>query len=275
MACKDAAEDLRIEESKLYQQRFDNVKDEYDGILQGFEHTESMLNEYISQAEAKGHIVSKEYYTALIKNEQANISKLKEEQAALIQKRNEAEANGISKNSQAWRDMCADIDSVTQAIESGNTSLIEYSNAMRDIDWEVFDLMQERISDITTEANFLIELMSFKDLFDDNGKLTSQGLSTIGLHGQNANTYMYQADEYGSEIAKLDAQIASGELDAYDDKVIKHRRELLAAQRDCILAAESEKKAIRDMVEEGIELELSALSELIDKKNEELKTEKD
>ena len=42
---------------------------------------------------------------------------------------------------------------------------------------------------------------------------------------------------------------------------------------DCkILAAEDEKNAIRDMVEEGINLELDALQELIDKKNEELES---
>ena len=34
-----------------------------------------MLNEYISQSEAKGYIVSKGYYNALIENEKANISK--------------------------------------------------------------------------------------------------------------------------------------------------------------------------------------------------------
>ena len=273
LACTDAAEKLREEESKLYAQRFENVQAQYDGILQGYEHTEAMLNEYISQAEEKGYVVSKNYYDALIKNEESNIAELKREQADLIAERDNAVATGkIVEGSEAWYEQCAAIDEVTQAIESGTTSLIEYNNAIRDIDWQIFDLIQERISDITAEADFLIELMSNKDLFDDNGKFTEQGVATVGLHALNYNTSMYQADDYGKEVAKLDKQIAK---DPYDQELINRRRELLELQRESILAAEDEKNAIKDLVEEGINLELDALQERIDLHNEELDSMKD
>ena len=276
LQCQDAFQDLAITEAQLYKRRFDMVQALYDGIIQGYEHTESMLNEYISQAEAKGHIVSKEYYRSLIANEEANIAQLKNEQAELIAKRDEAVASGaIKKGSQEWYDMCAEIDSVTQAIEEGETSMIEYANAMRDIDWQVFDLIQERISDVTAEADFLIDLMSNDKLFDDNGKLTDKGMSTMGLHGQNYNTYMYAADEYANEIAKLDEQIANGELDGDSQDVINRRRELVELQRESILAAEDEKQAIKDLIEEGINKELDALQERIDLHNEELDSMKD
>lgn len=270
--CIDAAEELKETEASLYQQRFENVQTQYDGILQGYEHTETMLNEYISQAEAKGQIVSKNYYNALIENEKQNINTLRQEQASLIAERDEAvDAGKIKKGSEAWYDMCAEIDGVTQAIEEGETALIEYGNAMRDIDWEVFDLIQQRISDITAESDFLIELMSNKKLYDDNGRLTEQGVATMGLHGLNYNTYMYQADEYAKQIAELDKKLAQ----EYDEADEEHRRELIESRYDAILAAENEKNAIRDMVEEGINLELDALQELIDKKNEALESERD
>ncbi len=276
LAAKDAIEDLKQTEAELYEQRFENIQSQYDGILQGYEHTESMLNEYISQAEAKGHIVSKNYYNALIDNEKSNIAELQKEQVDLIAKRDEAVASGaIVKGSQAWYDMCAEIDGVTQAIEEGATALIEYDNAIRDIDWQVFDLIQERISDVTAEADFLIDLMSYDKLFDDNGKLTDKGMATMGLHGQNYNTYMYAADEYANEISKLNTQIANGELDGNSQDVINRRRELIELQRESILAAEDEKQAIKDLVEEGINLELEALQERIDLHNEELDSMKD
>lgn len=272
LKCIDAVAELKETEAELYAQRFENVQAQYDGILQGYEHTEAMLEEYINQAEAKGHIVSKKYYEALIANEKNNINVLKQEQAALIAARDKAVINGIDKNSQDWYDMCSEIDGVTQAIEEGNTALIEYANSIRDIDWQVFDLIQERISDVNAEADFLIDLMSSDKLFDDNGKLTDKGMATMGLHGQNYNTYMYAADEYGKEISKLDSQIAK---DPYDQELVNRRRELVELQRESILAAEDEKSAIRDMVEEGISLELDALQELIDKKNEALESERD
>ena len=273
IACQYAIEELREQESKLYSQRFENIQTQYDGILQGYEHTESMLNEYISQAEEQGHLVSTKYYDALINNEKQNIAELKKEQADLIAERDNAVDSGkITKYSEAWYEQCAAIDDVTQAIESGTTALLEYAKAIDEINWQKFDLIQERISDVTAESEFLIELMSNKDLFDDNGKLTGQGAATMGLHALNYNTSMYQVDDYGKEIAKLDKQIKS---DPYDQELINRRRELVELQREMILEAENSKNAIKDLVEDGINLELDALSELIDKKNEELEAEKD
>lgn len=271
--CRDAIVDLKEKESELYAQRFENIQAQYDGILQGYEHTEAMLNEYISQAEEQGYIVSKKYYQALVNNEKSNIAELKKEQEELIAERDNAVAEGkITKSSEAWLEQCAAIDEVTQAIEEGSTAILEYARAMEEIDWSIFDLIQERISDVTEEADFLIELMSNKKLFDDDGKLTSQGLATMALHAQNYNTNMYAADTYGEEVAKLDAQIAK---DPYDQELINRRNELLELQRESILAAEDEKNAIRDMVEEGIELELDALDERIQKYEEALDSQKD
>lgn len=273
LECKDAIEDLKDTEAELYRQRFQNIQAQYDGILQGYEHTETMLNEYINQAEAQGHIVSKKYYDALISNEKSNIAQLKKEQAALIKSRDEAVASGkIAKNSEEWISMCNEIDSVTQAIEESTTALLEFDNAMREIDWSVFDLKMQGISDVNDEVDFLIDLMSNDDLYDDKGKLTGQGVATLGLLGQKHNVNMYSADEYGKEVAKLDKQIAK---DPYDQELINRRRELIELQRESILEAENEKQAIKDLVSDGIDKELDALSELIDKKNESLDTEKE
>lgn len=273
LECQQAIEDLKITESQLYQQRFENIQTEYDGILQGFEHTEKMLDEYVSQEEEKGHIVSKNYYQALYNNEESKIAALRQQQSALIAARDEAVASGkIEEGSQAWYDMCSEIDAVTQAIEEGETALLSYDKTMREIDWSIFDLIQERISDVTEEADFYINLMSNKKLFEKDGKLTEQGAATMALHAQNYNTNMYQADSYGEEIAKLNQQIAN---DPYNQDLINRRNELIELQRESILAAEDEKEAIRDLVEEGINLELDALQELIDKKNEALESEKD
>ena len=271
--CIDKINELKEKEASLYAERFNNVQSEYENLLQGFDHTETMLNEYISQSEAKGHIVSKNYYDALIANEEDRISTLKQKQSALITARDEAVANGeFDKYSEEWYNMCAEIDAVTQEIEGANTSIIEWSNNIRDIEWEVFDLIQERISDITDETDFLIELMSNKDLFDDNGKFTEQGAATLGLHGLNYNTYMYQADDYGKEVAEIDKQLAK---DPYDQELINRRRELIELQREMILAAGGEKNTIVDLVEEGINLELEALDEKIQKYEEALQSQKD
>ena len=83
---------------------------------------------------------------------------------------------------------------------------------------------------------------------------------------------MAQADKYAEELKKLNAEIAK---DPNNTTLLQHRQELLEAQRDSIIAAEDEKQAIKDLVANGIEKELDALQDLIDKYTEAMDTAKD
>lgn len=254
--------ELNEELSELAQQKFDNIGKDFDGVLDVIEHYKNMLDESITQTEEKGYIVSVKYYEALKKQEQDNITQLEKERTALLSALNSAVASGqIEKHSEAWNEMCSDIDDVTLAIEQANTSMIKYNNSIREIEWQVFDLLQDKITDITKESDFLIDLMSNDKLYEDNGQLTDDGNATMGLHGMNYNVYMAQADKYAQEMKKLDSEIAK---DPYNQDLIERRKELLELQQEMILAAEDEKDAIVDMVQEGIELELDSLKELID-----------
>lgn len=270
---RDAVIELTEAESQLFQQRFDNVSEKFDGYLGVIEHEKNMLDEFISQSEAKGYITSQKYYEALSKNTNDRIAELKKQRDEMTAEMNAAVDSGaIEKYSQSWYEMVNAIDDVTLEIESANTELLEFKKTMRELDWEVFELIQDRISGITEESDFLIDLMSNKKLYDDKGQLTDEGQASMGLHGVNYNTYMNQADQYAKKVAELNAQIAK---DPYNQDLINKRDEYLEAQRESILNAEDEKNAIRDMVEEGINLELDALDELINKRNEALDNAKD
>lgn len=271
--CKDAIVELEEKVSELYETAFNDVVTKYEGGLSVIEHKKNMLDEAVSQTEKKGYITSVKYYDALIKNENANIDKLKKERTELIKTLNEGIAKGnIKKESEAWYEMVGQIDEVTLAIEESNTAIIEFGNSIRDIQWEIFDLLQKKITHITDESKFLTDLLSNDKLYTDKGQLTDEGLATMGLHGVNYNVDMAQADKYAKEIKELDKEIAK---DPYDKELMERRQELLELQQDMILAAEDEKQAIRDMVEEGINKELDSLKDLIDTYTEAMDAQKD
>ncbi len=159
-----------------------------------------------------------------------------------------------------------------EKIQESETALVKFQNSIRETKWDRFDYLQEQISNITDEADFLIDLMENSNLFTDNGQFTDTGMATLGLHGQNYNVYMAQADKYAEELKKLNAEIAE---DPNNTKLLEHRQDLLEAQRDSILAAEDEKQAIKDLVADGIEKELDALQDLIDKYTDAMDTAKD
>lgn len=271
--CKDAIDELRESESELYNQRFENISTKYDGTLGTIQHEADMLEESISMSEAKGWVTSTKYYEELIKNQQSQTEQLKKQrQEMLNEMKSGLESGAIKKGSETWYDQINAIDEITLKLKEAETQTEEWNNSIREINWQVFDMIQEQISNITTEADFLIDLMSNKKLYEDNGQLTDEGKATMGLHGQNYETYMYQSDKYAEEIAKLDSQIAS---DPYDQELIKRRQELLELQQESILNAEQEKEAIRDLVSDGIDKELDSLQSLIDKRNEALDSQKD
>lgn len=271
--CQNAIDELNESLAELYETAFNNVSEKYDGILSIIEHEKNMLEEYISQSEEKGYITSVKYYEALMENERKSITQLEKERTEMLKKLQEAMASGkIEHGSQSWYEMVNAIDEVTLSIEQANTAIIEYGNSIREIEWEIFDLLQDKISQLTTESEFLINLMSNDNLYDDKGQLTNSGIATMGLHGQNYNVYMAQAEQYAKEILNIDKELAN---DPYNQDLIERRQELLELQQDFIVAAEDEKEAIRDMVQEGIELELDALQELIDTYTKALDAQKD
>ena len=273
--CRDAIIDLKEQESKLIEQRFNNIKDEYDAILKQFEHTHSMLEGAIDITETSGYIVSTKYYDSLISNENEKINKLYAEREALVNSLNSALSSGkIDKYSESWYNMQDEIDSIDESIQDCNKSTIEWGNSIRQIQWDLFDKLQDRISKINDEADFLKELMSSEKMYDDKngGQITEYGKATFGLHGVKHNTLMAQADEYRKEMEKIDEQLKS---DPSNQTLLDRRSELLKLQQESISSAKQEKDAIKDLVEDGIKSQLDALQKLIDKYTDLLDTNKD
>lgn len=273
--CRDAIADLREQESKLYEQKFNNLKDEYDDILDQFDHTQKMLEGYIDLTEAQGYISSSKYYDSLIENENEKLNNLTSKRNDLINSLNEALASGkIDKYSESWYDMQQEINSVDEAILDCNKNTVEWGNNIRQIQWDIFDKLEDRISDITDEADFLVDLMSSEKMYDykNGGTITDYGKATLGLHGVKYNTYMQQADEYRQEMEKLQEALNA---DPHNQDLLDRYDDLKDKQRDLIKNAKDEKDAIKDLVEDGINAELDALQKLIDKYSDLLDNNKD
>ena len=270
---KDAIADLHEEIAKLYKDKFDNVSDKYEGDLALLGHLTNVYKTGMDTLQAQGYKGSTVYYKALQKAETESIGVLKEELKSMIDAYSEAMNSGeIEKGSSAWYDMQKAINSVKESIQDAELSLIQYEKSMRELNWEYFDYMEDRISNITDEADFLIDLMANGKLFDDKGQMTDTGMATMGLHGQNYNVDMAQADQYAKAIKELNAEIAK---DPYNTDLIERRQELLELQRKSILAAEDEKQAMIDLVKDGIEAQLDSLKDLIDAYTDSLDSAKD
>ena len=270
--CSDAILELKESLASLYEEKFDSIQSDFEGQLSILEHLTASYENDIDTLEARGYLESAKHYAALQDVAKQNITILNKELNSLEQSFSEAMNSGeIEAGSEAYYSMATAINDVKEEIDNANLSLIEYGNTMREIEWGYFDFVQDRISQLTQESNFLIDLMSDTDLHTEDGQLTDTGNATVGLHAMNYNTYMAQANQYAEELREIEEQLAE---DPYNTDLIERREELLELQQDSISAAEDEKQAIIDLVKEGIEYQLESVKELIDTYTEALDSAK-
>ena len=165
------------------------------------------------------------------------------------------------------------IEDVKSSIIDATSKLIEYKNALRQIDWDLFDRGQTRLEQLVSESQFLIDLYEKYPLFDkDTGDITDKGMATRGLLVQNYETYRQQAAQLADEIVHLKEELKA---DPKSTTLIDRLRELEEQERSAILASEGVKESLRDLLENEINALLEALQKLVDQYKKSLQAQKD
>lgn len=253
--------------------KLENIANYYDSFTSQWENRNSMYEAYMDRMQTQGYNLSTKFYEAEIGQQQKIVDNLS--QKYITMKRNFAQAvqdGTIKEGTKEYYEMQNQIDQVAISLKEAQNKVVEFQASIRDLKWEQFDQLQDAIGRITSESDFLIDLMSHKDMYNKDGKMTEQGLATMGLHGVNYNTYMAQADKYKQEMLKISEELAN---DPNNQKLIDRKNELIDAQQQAILSAENEKDSIKDLIQDGIDKQLDALDDLIDKYLDLLDSSKD
>lgn len=273
LACEDAIIDLQDSLADLAKTKFDNISKQYDDRIAMIEHHTSMLEGYVSRAEAAGFWASEVYYQKMAEKELENINQLQGKYNDLTNALNESIANGsVELYSEQWYEMKIGINDVESALQEANTALVEFNQTLQQIHWDLFDRGVDYKNLFIEESNFLAEMISRRDLYNEVGKLTAEGQAVQGLHAVNYNAYMEQSEAFAEEIKRLNAEIAN---DPNDLELIDRRNELIGLQQEAIKNAMAEKDAIKDLIEEAYGAMLDSLQELIDKRKEALNSTRD
>jgi hypothetical protein len=274
LAAEDAKFDAEGELRSKIQDSLDIISGEYEGKISLIEHEMSMVDAAIENAELRGQIVGRSFYDNLAALEEDQLDELYKQRDKL-QKTLDSYVNSgeITKGTEEWYNMKSQINDVEEAIREAENAIIDYGNSARQADWDIFDKQREKISQLYSETEFLMDLLDNDDLFDkDNGSITERGQAAFGLHTVNYQAYLEQARDYAEELAEIEADIAK---DPSNQDLLERTQELIEAQRESILNAQAEKEAIRDLYEEYYNNLLDVLQEVIDKRKEELQATKD
>lgn len=262
-------------ENDLYEQReaaVEAIQKSFENKIRMFDKRSSSLDRQLQYAEARGFMTSTRYYEKMQDADIKSVNQTNAEIESLTNfLREQVKSGDIEPGSEPWHEINDKIDDLIQDRDEREIAIAERDTQIRQVLWDRFDYLIDSLSRITDESEFFINLLGDK-LHDDNGKLNDKGMAVMGLHGANYNTQMEKALSYRNELAKIEDEIQKS---PYDTNLIERKQELLSLQREAILAAKDEKDAIISLVEEGINLELNSLKELIDKYTESLNSAKD
>lgn len=269
----DSVQSLNIEIRQLAKSRFDNIQSQFEEVLGKVNSIKDLYNKDNDLLEEQGWFASTLLNNSMMEQEQKNLAKLEQERDALTKALNSAMASGkIEAESEDWYSMQASIDDVTSSIFDAKKALVEYDNAIRQINWDAFDRTRDDVSNLIDETQFLVDLLKNEDITDDNGNMNDNGKAAQALIAQKYQLYLNQAKAYKDEILKINEELAN---DPYDKELLDRKQELIKAQQEAINSSISEKDALKDLVQEGYDTFLDKLDEVIQKYKDLMNQQKD
>ena len=276
LECQYSLQDLEDKLGDIVKTKFDNINDEFSSQLEIIEHENKLLETQLDIIEGKGMFAGQNYFTSMIKNQEAYVEKLHDQYMSLSEAMYSALDSGkVQEGSSAYYEMIKEINGVSEAWYEAKKQLVDYKNEAYEMDWSIFEKGMEYFSDITDESEFLQNILRVgdNDIFvKETGRFNDKGNAINSLHAMNYGAYMAEADKYKEKVAELNAEI---EKDPSNTKLIDKRNEYIKQQREMIQNANGEKKSIHDLVEESYNKMLDILQKLIDKRKDFLQNEKD
>lgn len=271
---KDAKYDWDLSKEEAKSENRENIKEQFDNFIADNDNKSKIISDKrnaiqnaLDIAQAKGQKIGSAYYTKQISLNNTELENQKKLREDLINQLAE-----IPKGTQEWYDAQDALFGVDSAIKQLEKDNIDLQNSINQLKFDRFDDLLAKLNDIVDETDFLKDMLS-DNLFDDNGMITDDGITAIGLTIQNYDTYLAEAEKYKQMQADLKEMYANGEIgdEEYESKMREYNsglREMLKNAKDC-------KDATIDYVKQGLDAQNDALQKAIDKQKELLQKEKE
>ncbi len=271
------SEELRLQAElsqrlvSLEKEKFDNIVQYYNNLRKVNENHSKKLSNSVDELEARGLIVTSSLYSSQMAQNNDKKRNFQEELSALKQQHDK-----IEKGTQAWYDSLDSIQACEDGIAGCIRNSIELGNAIRNIDWQIFEKFSARADLLSSEYDLGIKFMSNKKMFDDkSGNFTKEGTATLGANYSKMLLAKNKKEEAWNILETTKKHIDNGDPGYTDPKVLE---EYNAKYKEYIQLSEAEfdiQKNLIDMMKEKYQKELDCLQDIINKRKDLLQTEKD
>lgn len=254
--------------AKSTETALDRIKNKFQELTDVIGSNLNLIKSQISLLETRGSTVGRAYYDELISQSTEKIN-------VLTEKYNELRKQFLQtdKGTEEWLELNAAILETQNAIIEAKTDIEGFQNSIDKLHWDELDKIADAIGNISDEAKSVIDLLDTDTVLDDNGNLTKDAITALGMYGEQLESAQYLINKYSKEIEYLNGEYIKGTItvEEYNEKM----KDLNDKQWESVDAYNAAKKAIIELRKKGIDEEIEALEELYDARKKAWKQEKD
>lgn len=254
--------------AKSTETALDRITNKYKELTDVIGSNLNLIKSQISLLETRGSTVGRAYYDELISQSTEKIN-------VLTEKYNELRKQFLQtdKGTEEWLELNAAILETQNAIIEAKTDIEGFQNSIDKLHWDELDKIADAIGNISDEAKSVIDLLDTDTVLDDNGNLTKDAITALGMYGEQLESAQYLINKYSKEIEYLNGEYIKGTItvEEYNEKM----KDLNDKQWESVDAYNAAKKAIIELRKKGIDEEIDALEELYDARKKAWEQEKD
>ena len=258
--------------------QIDNIKKDYENKISPIDNAKQKTQNEVSLLEAKGRIVTANYYRKQNDQETNKRNTLQNELKELQGKLN---SGTFTEYSDEWYQLQSDIQSVENSINECNVNIVENSKKLGELHNAMLEDIAANNTRMSSEADFLAGLMG-SVLTDENGNgLTKEGMGVLGTYGIGMEAAEKNAKDSADERKRLENLLSSHSYGRTNDEYQSEKSlrdkiaEVAQKQQEYTKTAYDYETKIADLMKENYQAQLDYMKKIIDAKKNVLSLEKD
>ena len=268
---KQKTKELQHQLKELNKQKFDNIKEEYTELVNLISKKVELIDAMISTTQEKGFVVDEAYYKKQLEYEESNLGYLQKEREKLYKQFTDNIANGTwAIGSTEYNSALEAIRGIDVEIQKSAENTAKWNNEIRQLQWDKFDHLWDRLSDINKEAEMFTSIFTLEKTMDESGNYTNNGWANMAMIGTEYDLAAEKMNDYRKKRQEFE-----GTMDWNNEKDVEHWRNLADGEREATKELVNYSNTIKNQVQESINAHLNKLKELMDKYKSTLSAAKD
>lgn len=285
---QDKIQDLNAELKKLYNQKLENIEDDFDRVNDYYAAMVNHLENFIEMRKAVGRdkdgkIIDaygskwsgdfEKDYNTMLSNMLTSIDIMYQKHAEMQAEFNHLVNTGqIEKYSDDWYDWQIKLQEIWTSVDDTKQQYEEIQDEFREYHWEAFNENIAAIDYSIQEFEAVMDRLNSDNFLDEFGNITAEGSANIALIGAVLDNQKQKLADYTTAVHKLDQELANGVIN--QEEYTEYLREYLDEIRDASDAVSDYKDQLLDLYKSQLEIENSALKDNISLRQEALEKKK-